>query len=262
MAEVAAGRGGAAEFVDRFEDRVRRMTRSGAMVERARFLQMRWERLLFAHWPIDAAVVRPLIPRGLELETFDGAAWIGVVPFGMSRVRLRGMPPVPTAHRFLELNVRTYVTDGDRRGVWFFSLDAASALAVWGGRIGFGLNYRWARMRCERRGEVIEYESSRRSEPAAELRVWYGPQGERFHAVAGSLEDFLTNRLWLFALHGRRGLLRARVWHEPWTLRRAEAEFELNTMTAALGIDLPGEPPHLLYSESLDVWSGPPERCG
>jgi uncharacterized protein YqjF (DUF2071 family) len=223
---------------------------------------MTWERLLLAHWAVQPTAVRGLIPRGLELEMFDGAAWIGVVPFEMSGVRLWGMPPVPTANRFLELNVRTYVSDGERRGVWFFSLDAASALASWGGRVGFGLNYRWARMSCERRGEEIEYESSRRSEPAAELRVRYGPRGEAFGAAAGTREDFLTNRLWLFASHPRRGLLRARVWHEPWTLRRAEARFELNTMTAPLGIDLPGTPPHLLYSERLDVWSGPPERCG
>ena len=89
-----------------------------------------WYQLLFAHWPIPAEVLRPLIPPCFDLDTFDGSAWIGVVPFGMRDVRWRFLPPVPFTHTFLELNVRTYVTAEGKAGVYFFSLDAANLLAL------------------------------------------------------------------------------------------------------------------------------------
>src|SRR5688500_5474109 len=123
---------------------------------------MRWHELLFMHWPVPAAALRPLIPAGLELDTFDGSAWLGVVPFRMSGIRRRLLPPVPGTAAFPELNVRTYVTAGAKPGVWFFSLDAANRLAVRVARWTFHLPYYDATMSCtrDRAGEVA-YRSTR-----------------------------------------------------------------------------------------------------
>ena len=110
----------------------------------------RWHDLLFAHWRCPVSDLRALIPAALEIDTFDSTAWIGVIPFYMSGVRLRGAPPVPTAHAFEEMNVRTYVTLDGRPGVWFFSLDAASSLAVIGARVGVSLPYFRAAMYCSK----------------------------------------------------------------------------------------------------------------
>src|SRR5438270_1979766 len=127
-----------------------------------------WHDLLFAHWALSPEQVRPLIPRELELDTFDGKACVGVIPFWMSRVRFRGLPPIPTASTFPELNVRTYVRaprEPDKPGVYFFSLDAASLLAVLGARAGAGLPYFWADMHAEAAEEGMRYRSIRRQQP-------------------------------------------------------------------------------------------------
>jgi uncharacterized protein YqjF (DUF2071 family) len=140
-------------------------------------MRMVWHDLLFAHWRVEAEALRPLIPPGLRVETFDGAAWLGVIPFRMSGVRPRFLPPIPTTGAFCELNVRTYVTDGEKPGVWFFSLDAPSRLAVEAARWGFHLNYRSDAMRCERQGdEGAEEDAARQNDRAAQRTDW--PEGE------------------------------------------------------------------------------------
>src|SRR5262245_10075958 len=109
-------------------------------------MAMRWHDLLFAHWPVDPAVLRPLIPASLQIDTYDGQAWIGVVPFRMTGVRPRFVPPLPGLSAFAEINVRTYVTIEQKPGVWFFSLDAANRLAVWAARLSYHLPYCFARI--------------------------------------------------------------------------------------------------------------------
>ena len=121
----------------------------------------RWHELLFAHWPVPAEPLRARLPAGLELDTFEGEAWLGVVPFRMSAVRLRGAPALPGVSAFPELNLRTYVRRGEQRGVWFFSLDAASALAVRAARLWFHLPYFEARMTCDGRADGVHYRSER-----------------------------------------------------------------------------------------------------
>src|SRR5262245_4554326 len=109
-------------------------------------MRMSWHDLLFAHWPVPVAAMRALVPAPLEVDTFDGAAWIGVVPFRMTRVGPLWLPPIPGVSSFAELNVRTYVTRDDKPGVWFFSLDAANPLAVRTARRFFHLPYFHAAM--------------------------------------------------------------------------------------------------------------------
>jgi uncharacterized protein len=194
-----------------------------------------WHDLLFAHWRIDVALLRPLIPAPLEIDTFQNDAWIGVVPFRMSGVRLRATPALPTLSAFPELNVRTYVTHGNKPGVWFFSLDAANPIAVSVARAWFQLPYFNARMNCENRDGWTEYTSERthRGAPRAKLRAKYRTIGEPFHPQPGALEHFLTERYCLYAANAKGQIKRGEIQHAPWSLQPAQAEFPENTMIQA-----------------------------
>jgi len=222
---------------------------------------MRWTNLLFAHWPIAEKEIAPLIPDGFSVDTFDGSAWAGVVPFRMEGVRLRGLPKVPGTHCFPEANVRTYVRDkkSGHHGVYFFSLDASNLLAVGAARGWYRLPYFFARMRIGRDKEWLEYRSRRlfTREPAR-LKLRY--RGLGAGSASGSpLEEFLTARYALFT-SGRRGrLMRADVHHLPWPLERAEAEMEDLTLAAAQSVRLPAIAPILHFSRSLDVFAWAPK---
>jgi uncharacterized protein YqjF (DUF2071 family) len=221
-------------------------------------MRQKWHDLLFTHWPVAAQDLRPLIPRALELETFDGTAWVGVVPFHMSGIRFRGLPPVPGLSAFPELNVRTYVRSGTKPGVWFFGLEAASAVAVWAARRWFHLPYFRARMSVENADHAILYESHRthRGAPEADFRATYRPTGEVSCAQRGTLEYFLTERYCLYAAaHDR--IFRGEINHLPWPLQPAEVEVEINTMAASHGIALSNAKPLLHFARYQDVkiWS-------
>jgi uncharacterized protein len=216
-----------------------------------------WYDLLFAHWPVPVEALRPLIPPGLELDTYEGRAWLAVVPFGMRGIYLRRLPlRTPLYSRFLELNVRTYVTAGGKAGVWFFSLDAANPGAVAVARRWYHLPYYFARMSLRRGdGGWIEYASRRihPGAPGARFQGRYRPVGEPYRAEAGSLEHWLTERYCLYAA-GRRGLLyRGDIHHAPWPLQPAEAEIRVNTMARPHGIALPDTAPLLHFARRLDV---------
>ena len=219
-----------------------------------------WHDLLFAHWPVEAAALRPLVPSDLQIDTFDGRAWLAVVPFRMSGVRLRGIPPVPWLSAFPELNVRTYVTGGEKPGVWFFSLDAGNPLAVAIARAWFHLPYFKARMSCEDREGWIHYHSERthRGAPVGLLQARYRPVAEVVSAQPGTLEHFLTERYCLYTTDGRGRIIRGDIHHQPWPLQRAEAEFARNSMTESLAISLTS-PPLLHFARRQDVVVWPPK---
>jgi uncharacterized protein YqjF (DUF2071 family) len=216
---------------------------------------MRWCDLAFLHWAVEPAVVRPHLPAGLELDTFDGKAWIGIVPFRMEEVRVRFSPSIPGISAFPELNVRTYVRAGGRSGVWFFSLDAASRVAVRGARRLFNLPYYDARMSVERRGDGIDYTSRRvhADAPPAEFVASYTPAGDVYQAKLGTLDHFLVERYCLFAASRRGELGYLDVHHHPWPLQPATLRIETNTMMEAAGIQLPAEPPLAHFARDLEV---------
>lgn len=221
-----------------------------------------WLHLLFAHWRVDADALRKIIPAGVEIDTYGGDAWVGVVPFTMIDVHARGLPNIPGTSTFPELNVRTYVTRDGKPGVWFFSLDATNRLAVWGARRFFHLPYYNAVMRSTKDGEWVRYASRRadmRGTPA-ELHARYRPASTIFRAEAGSLDEWLTERYCLYTADRKGRITRCEVHHPQWSLRRAEAEIRVNTMIpVGLGVKL-DEPPVLHYSERLDVLTWLPER--
>jgi uncharacterized protein YqjF (DUF2071 family) len=216
-------------------------------------MAQRWERLLFAHWPLPPDRIEPLIPRGLTLETFEGRAWLGITPFTLSVLRPRGLPSLPGVAPFPELNVRTYVRVDNRPGVFFFSLDAGSALAVAGARAMYSLPYFWARARATVDGAGVVYESRRRRAPNPELRVRYRATGPVQSSAPGTLAHWLTERYCLYAVTRRGALWRADIDHRPWPLQPAEADMAANTMTWPLGLALPAGAPLLHFVEQLDV---------
>lgn len=208
-----------------------------------------WVDLAFLHWRADADELRRLVGRSVELEVFEDEAWIGIVPFLLSGLRARGITPLPFVSTFPELNVRTYVTCDGKPGVWFFSLDAGSALIVEAARRFYKLPYHHARMTCARVGDHVQYDSAR---GAAEFSASYRGTGDLFHAEPGTLEYFLTERYCLYTEAGGR-TYRAEIHHLPWDLQRGEATVDVNTMAPlALG----DEAPHVLFSPRQDavVW--------
>ncbi len=221
-----------------------------------------WHDLLFAHWPVPIAALRPHIPARLAIDTFEGQAWLGVVPFRMSAVRLRGTPAVPRLSAFPELNVRTYVAANGKPGVWFFSLDAGNPLAVAIARVWFHLPYFRARMSCEERSDWIEYKSERthRYADGAVLTGRYRPAGEPFSPQPGTLQHFLTERYCLYAADRRGQLIRGEIHHPPWPLQIAEAKLERNTMADSLRVELRSHSPLLHFARRQDVLVWAPRR--
>ena len=210
-----------------------------------------WDDLLFAHWRVDPEVLRPRLPTALELDTWEGSAWVGITPFVVTGLRARGTPALPFVSTFRELNVRTYATAGGKPGIWFLSLDASSAAAVEAARRTYKLPYFRARITAESRGGSIAY-SCARSE-GLRPHVWegrYRPAGEPREEKDG-LEHFLTERYCLYT-HDRGRLLRADIHHAPWPLQPAEAEIDLNTMPPDW-LELPEEAPLLHFSRRQDV---------
>lgn len=224
------------------------------IADRAWTWRQSWRDLLFMHWPLPSHALRPLIPESLELDQFDGAAWIAVVPFRMTGVMRRPWPDLPWVSAFPELNVRTYVTLGGKSGVWFLSLDAANWLAVWAARRFFHLPYYRSTMSLSESASGIRYRSSR---PGAELEVTYRAASDPYEAERGSLEHWLTERYCLYAEAPDGTIWRNEVHHHPWSLQRAVATVERNTLLQTHGISVHG-PPLLHFSRRVDaiVWSG------
>lgn len=218
-------------------------------------MTQRWEDLLFAHWSVPPARLLSLIPPGLTLDTFGEKAWLGITPFRVSRLRLRGLPPVPGVSSFAEINVRTYVTVGGKAGVYFFSLDASSALAVAAARWWYRLPYFRAAFSVETRDHRVAYASRRQhpGAPAADFEAEYGPSGPSERAAPGSLAWWLTERYCLYTVDGRGRVYRADIHHEPWPLHPAQATLQRNTMTTPLGIPVSPNPEQLHFAARVDV---------
>jgi uncharacterized protein YqjF (DUF2071 family) len=209
------------------------------------------------HWPVDEKLLAGLIPSQLSIDSFDGRAWIGVVPFTMWGIRASFLPPIPGTSAFHELNVRTYVHYRGIPGVWFFSLDATNRLAVWGARKFYHLPYFNARMSLAQQGKTINYSSTRIDErgAAADFQATWSIGEPLLRAEPESLEFFLTERYCLYASHGER-LFRSRIFHQPWPLQSATVGSSQSTMITSLGIPEPEGQPLLHYAESLavDIW--------
>ena len=226
-------------------------------------MAQRWNNLLFAHWPASTDMIRSLVPQALDLDLYAETAWVSVTPFYLSRLRLRGTPALPVVSEFPELNVRTYVTVGGKPGVYFFSLDAGSSVAVAGARFTYRLPYFRAAMRLdEGRNGTIEYHSRRThaNAPMAEFSARYGPSGPVYRSEPNTLDHWLTERYCLYAVDSAQRVYRAEIHHRPWPLQPAHAEIRLNTMTVAAGIELAPTAPRVAFAHLLDVVVWAPKR--
>lgn len=219
-----------------------------------------WHDLLFAHWPVAASVIRPLVPASLPIDLHDGAAWLGLVPFRMTNVAPRGAPAVPGLSAFPEMNLRTYVTLEDKPGVYFLSLDASNPIAVAAARAVYRLPYYPARMHVETGGRDVHYRSQRWWS-RARFSAHYAPLGTAAPPVPGTIEHFLTERYCLYTTRGGRPC-RLEIHHAPWPLQRAELEVEANTMAEAAGLRLPDRAPLLHFARRQDMVAWPLQRVG
>lgn len=221
-----------------------------------------WHELLFAHWPIEPGALRRLVPSILSLDTYEGQCWVGVVPFHMSNVRPRWIPPIPELSRFTELNVRTYVTLHGIPGVYFFSLDASNPIAVATARTMFHLPYFNAVMRSKRINDTIYYYSHRthQAAPSAEYKATYRPIAPVAYAQPGSLEQWLTERYCLYTVVHHDRVYRGDLHHMRWPLQSAELEIICDTMAISNSIHLPDISPLLHYAERLKVLFWPLRR--
>jgi uncharacterized protein YqjF (DUF2071 family) len=221
-----------------------------------------WSRVTFLHWKYRASAIEPLLPRGLEPDLFDGAAWVGLVPFVLHLVRGNGAPVLPGLSQFPETNVRTYVRGpGGATGVWFFSLDAARLAAVLGARATFGLPYFWSRMRVRRQDGLVIYCSDRRPGRPARL-VAEVETGESIGPESLTVFDhYLTARFRLFSML-RGSFACAQVEHPPWPLKKARLLRLEQSLIEAAGLHSPEGPPVIHYSEGVAVTVGPVRKAG
>jgi uncharacterized protein len=217
-------------------------------------MYQQWNWLTFLHWAYDPSVVRPLVPQPLALDTFDGAAWVGITPFLMEGLRAPGLPSVPWLSRAPETNVRTYVRAPDgQQGIWFFSLDHARLLAVTFARTTYFLPYMWSSMSFRRRGPRVVYRGDRR---------WPGPPAAYDMAVEvgdpladpdlDERDHFLTARWVLFTFYGSM-LARARVEHPRWPLHRATVVRLEQSLLSAAGLPEPGDEPLIHFSPGVST---------
>lgn len=228
-------------------------------------MAQRWNTLLFAHWPVPAATMRALVPAVLSVDVREGSAWVSVTPFYLDALRAHLGPALPGLSSFLEINVRTYVTFEDKPGVYFFSLDASSAIAVRAARLLYHLPYHRAFMRLHAAADaMIAFESRRqgRAAPPAVFQGRYRPAGPVAHSPMDSLDRWLTERYCLYTVDSAQRVYRTDIHHAPWPLQPAELEIAANSMPLSAGITLPKQPPRLAYAERLDVVVWPPVRAG
>ncbi|MFL6467204.1 MAG: YqjF family protein [Pyrinomonadaceae bacterium] len=196
-------------------------------------MQQSWDKMLFMHWRLPVDVLRPLIPEPLQIDTFDGDAWIALAPFTLWNVRPVYVPPIPMISSFHETNVRTYVHLDGEPGVWFFSLDANSALTVWGARIFYHLPYFYSQIDLTENGNTIDYTLKRPAENRARFHArWTISESAPDEAVPGSLDFFLVERYCLYTEYNKQ-IYRCRIHHQPWPLRPATLhEYESDLFSA------------------------------
>lgn len=221
-------------------------------------MHQNWGKLLFLHWSVPVSVLRPMIPRALTIDTYDGGAWVSITPFTMWGIRPVMLPAIPVLSDSHELNFRTYVHAEGVPGVWFFSLDASNAIAVLAARLGFHLPYFKADMKLEESGESVTFTSRRTDSAGAGAKfdaTW--TRGKTLpRPTPESLEFFLVERYCLYAARGER-IYRARIFHQPWSLRGAVVDSLSSTIGESHGIELPANPA-LVHAQAdplaVEVW--------
>jgi len=227
-------------------------------------MRQTWHNLLFAHWPVPLEALRPLVHPDLQIDTFNGTAWLCILPFALSGIRLRGLPPLPFAERFTEINVRTYVTDGTKPGIYFLSLDTGNPLVTAFARPWFHMPYCNARIQFHRLPDGVVFCSGRATGSGQHARFCasYAPTSEPYFARRGTLEHWLTERYCFYCASSHGRLYRCEAHHPQWSLQDARADILENTLARIHGIELPDTAPLLHYARHMQALIWPVVRVG
>jgi uncharacterized protein len=221
-----------------------------------------WGNILFAHWPVPPEAVRPLVPDKLELDTWEGEAWVGITPICITGLRLRGTPALPLLSTFPEVDVRTYVQLEGKPGVFYFTLEAPNPVVAAAARLVYHMPFVAAEVSQESDGETFHHRSCRTAGETGtvEWEASYHPVSEPFEARPGTREYFLIERWALYTVDGQGNIDRAEIHRLPWPVQRAQAEIRRNTLASACGIPLPHREPLLHFSQGVDVLIWPPAK--
>lgn len=218
-----------------------------------------WRHLLFLHWPVEGGIVRPYIPDGLELDTFDGQAWISVVPFRIREARARGLPPIPGFSSVDEINVRTYVRNRHgKKGVFFLKIGASKWWVAAGARMIFKLPYLSASISMQSEADrfqlKVSWDHNRGARSVTEqFDCGYRPGPEKVELKPGTLDYWLTERYCLFTAGGNGAIKIGEIHHRPWLLHPVEVDIAANTLLSDHGISLNGNPSIAAYSSRQDA---------
>jgi uncharacterized protein len=223
-------------------------------------MHQNWENLLFLHWPMDPVLIRPLIPAHLEIDTFEGQAWISITPFNLTGLRLVSAPPILGLNSFDELNVRTYVHLNGTPGIWFFSLDASKLIPAMVARIFFMLPYFKADIDSGEKEGEFRFSSKRLLQSAAQFHATWRSGVRLRDPDIDSLAFFLVERYGYFAVKDDGSVWLTRIYHHPWILEEATVGLCESTMISALGIPQPEGPPLAHFSRFLNVQIWAPEE--
>ena len=226
-------------------------------------MYQKWEQLLFLHWGFEPAEIQKTLPTGLTADTFDGEAWVGIVPFLMRGIRPRFLPAVSKISNFLELNLRTYVHDAQGRpGVWFYSLECNQPLAVQIARSLFHLPYQHARMNTAIQPSGMRKYASQRKKDEVVSKFHYQIADDSHEATPGGLEFHLAERYLLFS-KSPNGLRMGRVHHQPYPLAPASLQKWDARLFALNGLPVPSRPPdHVMGSAGVQVKVYPLQSLG
>jgi uncharacterized protein len=224
-------------------------------------LFMTWRDLLFASWRVPVDVMRAKVPPELELDTFDGSAWVSLVPMAVTGMHWRGIPPIPGMDAFRELNLRTYIKQNGRGGVYFLSIECPAAYSDWIARQFFGVPYYEAQIAVFSDGASYRFASERtqKNQPPAAFFASFQPMGDSASPVPGSLESFLVERYCLYYVHGG-AVYRGDIHHDEWLLRSAEVQLDVDTVSRAAGFELSAKPDHAAFVLRTDTLIYPPVR--
>lgn len=216
---------------------------------------MKWLDSLFIHWPVDIESLRRHVPAALEIDTFDGQAWVTILPFQMAGSRLRYTPPLPWLSNFLELNVRTYVKADGKGGVWVLSVEVSNPVVVHGTRFFYDMPFYQANMSLKEIDTAMHYGSQRLYHDGlpAEFSATCQPSGAIIYAEKGSLDHWLTERYCAYATNRKGEVLRSEIHHAQWSLQPVEVEIQTNTLLDALDLNVSPTAPRFHYSPGVEV---------
>ncbi|MFN7139526.1 MAG: YqjF family protein [Limisphaerales bacterium] len=240
-------------------DRIDRLAQR-ARPEGDPIMEQTWQDLLFLHWQVDPALIRPLIPAPLQIDMFEKHTYVGITPFTIPNLRAHGLPPIPGASSFHEINLRTYVHYRGVPGVWFFSLDASKILPALAARLFYSLPYFKAEIQFQKNESgTFHFTSQRLDATAAEFEATWLEGIELRSPDTESLAFFLTERYCLYSADSQH-LYRSRIYHAPWNLRDAELINIRSSLFSAQGLPEPSTLPllHFAREQNVEVW--PSER--